>query len=257
MRTTLTRRTKVRFFVIMFLRRFLLWYTDCMTSEIENRFLVLIPALDAEATLPDLLPQVIEIAGREHIVVIDDGSTDDTSGVVASFGVRVLHHSENRGKGRALMTGLLHAREHGYQIAITIDADGQHLPYEMPGLIAASNDECLVVGQRSMNRTEMPTARRLSNFLTSLVISILGGVRVRDSQCGYRVLPVSLAELGPWFGSGFDWESEVLLVAAQRGLPIFQVPITTVYNQVSSSNIHPLADTLRFVRLAVRHWMLA
>ncbi|MFH1687844.1 MAG: glycosyltransferase family 2 protein [bacterium] len=222
-----------------------------MTSARDQEFLVLIPALDAESTLPELLPLVIKVVGQEHVVVIDDGSTDRTSDVAAACGVRVLRHTANRGKGRALVTGLQFACSDGYGFAVTMDADGQHLPREIPQLMRLARPGRIVVGRRSMKQGEMPIARRLSNFLTSLLVSILSGVRVRDSQCGFRVLPVQVAKLGPWSARSFDWETEVLIVATRQGFRVSQTGVTTVYGR-GSSHIRHLGDTVRFAMLIAR-----
>ena len=209
--------------------------------------LVVIPAYNAAGHLPELLSRVRRYVPPEDVLVVDDGSTDDTASVLASSGVSVQRHAVNRGKGAALATGFRYAMAHGYRAVLTMDADLQHLPEEIPGFLAADDGRSLLMGTRAMCPTLMPWLRRLTNNLTSLIVSLFSRQRIRDSQSGFRLIPVWVLRRLNLRSVNYDLESELLFKAAVLGCPVREVQVSTVY-EGSASYINPLVDTLRFIR---------
>jgi hypothetical protein len=142
----------------------------------------------------------------------------------------------------------LHAEANGYRAVITVDADLQHSPESITSFLQNYDENSLVLGCRRISLGNMPLDRWLSNNLTSLVISIFSRKLIRDSQCGFRMYPVSFLRKLTLNSDRFDLESEILFKSGMLGMKITQVEIPTIYNK-NSSYINHLADTLRFIRL--------
>lgn len=188
----------------------------------------------------------------DEVVVVDDGSCDGTADAAAAAGARVIGHETNRGKGAALETGLSWARRSGCAAAVTLDADGQHDPAEIPRLEEGLRKGAdIVLGTRMHARRGMPPLRAFTNFVTSLVTSCIAGRRITDSQSGFRLFRMATAGALVATGSRFEGETEVLVMAARKGMKIREVPITTIYG-TEESKINPLADTGRFIIMALR-----
>jgi glycosyltransferase involved in cell wall biosynthesis len=189
-------------------------------------------------------------AQRVRILVVDDGSSDGTADVARGAGAEVLVHEVNKGKGGALATGNRWAVAQGLEWVYTMDADGQHLPTEMPSFLAAAaaGPYDVVVGNRMDATRDMPWIRKKTNEFTSWVVSRLAGVRIPDSQNGYRLFRVACLEGLELRTTRYDTESEVLVRLARRGYRIGSVPVSTIYGDEKSS-INPFVDTGRFFRL--------
>ncbi len=209
--------------------------------------LVLVPAYNAAAHLTELIERLRRYVCDENILFINDGSSDDTLDLLKQLKVNYISFPENRGKGAALTAGFDHAIEKGYRSVLTIDADLQHLPEEIPRFFALDDGQHLVMGTRDIDLKKMPFARWLSNNLCSLIISIFSTQRVRDSQSGYRLIPTSVLRALPLRTVGYDFESEMLFKAGVIGCPMGEARVTTVY-EGSQSYINPFLDTTRFIR---------
>jgi len=211
---------------------------------------VAIPAYCAAPTLPTLLDRLRRCWDGE-VLVVDDGSTDETSAVARRFGVRVVRHHRNYGKGQALATAFQFALDHGFAGVITLDADLQHPPELIPRFLQALARADLVVGSRRHALSLMPRDRQLSNRLTSLVLSVLTGVNIPDSQSGYRALRTSLLpRLFPLWTTRYETESEILFKALRLGARVAFVPVPVISS--TTSHIHRGMDTLRFLNLVFR-----
>jgi glycosyltransferase involved in cell wall biosynthesis len=217
------------------------------------RALALIPAYDEAATIEAVVAGV-RAAGLDALVV-DDGSRDATGALAAGAGARVLRHERNRGKGAALASGFAWALERGYDAVLTLDADLQHDPREAPRFLerAARGPWDVLCGTRMRRRRGMPFVRWATNACMSNLISLVAGVRLTDTQCGYKLLTRRALALVPLEAERFDVESEILLRAAEAGLRIGEVPVATIYREGRRSRIRPLRDTLRFLRLVALH----
>ncbi|MCB2202097.1 glycosyltransferase family 2 protein [bacterium] len=218
-----------------------------MTTDHAYDTLVLIPAYNAARHLPDLIPRLRTYVCDSNLLVVNDGSTDTTESILVEHGIRHLFFPANRGKGAALRAGFTYAIDNGYRSVLTLDADLQHPPESLPAFYAIDNGRTLAIGTRRINHRSMPLSRRWSNNLTSLIVSIFSARRIRDSQSGYRLIPVELLRHVRLTSDRFDLESQLLFQAGAFDIPIVEVPIDTVYTG-AGSHISHVADTARFIR---------
>ncbi len=225
-------------------------------SSFRSIVAAVIPAFHEEKHIGDVVRRTRQ--QLDHVLVIDDGSGDETHNLAREAGAEVAIHSENRGKGEAIRTGLRYWLDRQLEFVIVLDADGQHRPEEIERFVAAAvsaNGTKLIVGNRMNDIARMPLVRRIVNRYMSNKISRVCGQEIPDTQCGFRMLH---RDLIPDLLSGanrFDYETEMLIVASRKNCRIDSVPITTVYSDEVSS-IHPLRDTLRFFKLMRRYQTL-
>jgi glycosyltransferase involved in cell wall biosynthesis len=212
-----------------------------------------IPAYNAGPHLAAVIEKVARHVPRGRIVVVDDGSTDDTRTAAAQAGARVVAHPENRGKGAAIRTGIAEAATLGVPYAILLDADGQHNPDEIPAFVARARatGADLVVGNRLGASRNMPWLRLATNHVTSGVVSLLAGRRVPDSQNGYRLIRLAHFARFPLTTSRYEIESEMIIRAGRAGGKIASVPVETIYAG-EKSFINPFVDTYRFLRMVAK-----
>ena len=226
-----------------------------MPQPFANRSNVagLIPAFCEERYIRDVANRAL--LQLDHVVVVDDGSIDRTFAEAQDTAVQVLRHDQNQGKGAAIKTGVraLLARE-AAEFFLVLDGDGQHLPEEIPHFLDAANQSgaLMIVGNRMEDAEKMPFVRRCTNRYMSWTISRVIGQRVPDSQCGFRMFHRSLAaEFLKSESAAFDFETEMLAIAARKGATIAAAAVSTVYGD-EVSKIHPWRDTLKFFRLLRR-----
>ena len=215
-------------------------------STTDGPILALIPAYDEGPRIG----AVVEAASRHlPVVVIDDGSHDDTADRARAAGATVLAQDTNAGKGAALRRGFRHALEAGAPVVVTLDADGQHDPAEIPAFLerwAVRRPE-LIIGQRDLR--SMPSVRRLSNALGGLALAVALGRTVPDNQSGYRLIGRTLMRaLLDSEEQGFEFEVEMIARCIALGLPIDSVPIRTIYAG-EPSHIRPWRHFTEFVRV--------
>jgi glycosyltransferase involved in cell wall biosynthesis len=214
----------------------------------ENReaVLALIPAYNEAAGI------VAVVAGaRAHlpVLVVDDGSVDATASLAERAGAQVLRQVPNQGKGAALTAGFRWAIEHGYAAVLTLDADGQHDPAEIPGFLSAyrAQQADLVIGQRDFSR--MPPARRLANTLGRWSFSWAVGASIPDNQSGYRLVSRRLMQaLLESTEQGFEYEVEMIAICVRRSYKLAWVPIRTIYAG-EASHIRPLHHIGNYLRI--------
>jgi len=220
------------------------------------RVIAVIPAHD-EA--PRVGPVVRGALQALPVVVVDDGSDDETADVARRAGATVLVQRPNQGKGSALRAGFRYALELGAEAVVTLDADGQHDPAEIPSLLAArlaggDGDDAsaaeLVIGQRRF--AEMPPVRRLSNSIGTVALSAALGHWVPDNQSGYRVIGRRLMQaMLASRDDGFAFEVEMIAVCLREGWPIAWAPIRTIYGE-ERSHIRPLRHLREFLAVTAR-----
>ena len=219
--------------------------------------IALIPAYNAA----HLVGPVIEEA-KKHlpVVVVDDGSKDDTAAVAEAAGARVIRQVPNQGKGAGLKNGFRWALENGISAVVTLDADGQHDPTEIPKLLEAWRRDRpdLVVGARDYD--QMPFVRRLSNKVGRRAIEWALGAEVKDNQSGYRVIGSRvMRELIDHGESGFEFEVWMIVLCVKNGWKMSWVPIRTIYGD-QGSHIKPIDHvvgyfrTVSAIRAARRSW---
>jgi glycosyltransferase involved in cell wall biosynthesis len=212
-----------------------------------------IPAYNAGAHLAGVIDRVARYVPRERIVVVDDGSHDDTRAVAERSGVVLVVHPKNRGKGAAIRSGIARADALAVPFTLLLDADGQHNPDDIPAFVARQRetDADLVVGNRLEMPAHMPWLRKATNHVTSAVVSLLAGRRVPDSQNGYRLLRLALFRRVPLTTSRYEIESEMIIRAGRAGARLASVPVETIYAGATSF-INPFVDTVRFLRMVAK-----
>ena len=218
-------------------------------------FIVLIPAYRAARQVADVIADVIasvpEAAG--HVLVIDDGSDDETSRIAEAAGASVLRHGRNRGKGAALMTGLTEARRRGYRAALTVDADGQH-PGDACAKVLHAPTGALVLGVRDLAGAGAPKKNRFSNGISNFFLSRFAGIPLADTQCGLRRYPVDETLALMPQETGYAFEAEIVLLAAAAGLAIEQVDIRVIYPPENERVTHfdAVKDPARIILAVLR-----
>ncbi|MBN1406880.1 MAG: glycosyltransferase family 2 protein [Calditrichaceae bacterium] len=215
---------------------------------------VLIPAYNAENTIAQLIDQIKELNIKpEKIIVVDDGSEDQTPNLIKDKVDSVITIKENKGKGFALRNGFNEfLKSNTSDYLICIDADLQHPVSYISKFVeyAEKRKSKFIIGKRDRKFGIMPFSRILSNSTTSLILSIISNQKIEDSQCGFRLIhrealcKLSLQE------NGFQLESEMIIKAAKQKISIDFIKIPTIYNG-HISNINHLGDTIRFIRLVL------
>jgi glycosyltransferase involved in cell wall biosynthesis len=214
------------------------------------RILALIPGYEEGPRIGAVVEATLR---RLPVLVVDDGSKDDTAANAEAAGATVIRQVPNQGKGAALRAGFRHALDEGYDAVVTLDADGQHAPDEIPRFVAAFGAPGahgprpeLIVGRRDFSR--MPLVRRASNTVGTAVFSWAMGRHIPDNQSGYRLLGRRLmaATLGST-ETGFEFEVEMIAVCLRNGWTLDWVPISTIYAG-EPSHVKPLAHLRHFVR---------
>lgn len=211
-----------------------------------------IPAFQAEETVGDVVRGTLELVAE--VLVVDDGSTDSTSSAACTMGARVVRHRRNLGKGSALRTAFTDLLARGFSTVITLDADGQHLPGEIPRLLeGARGGADLVLGSRTHLFAEMHPLRRASNRGSSWAISCIAGTAVLDAQSGFRLYTRNLLERTGFPESRFEAESAVIVRAGRLGFRVTCVPVALgVVDGRATSHYRPLADSLRIAGAVIR-----
>ena len=217
------------------------------------RVMALIPARDSEATVGEVVRGLQRALPEATVLVVDDGSADETSGAARAAGADVIRHEVNRGKGAALQTGFDEAVRRGAERVITLDADRQHDPSRAPQLLLALEGADIVIGSRDRDRTGMPWIRRATNSVMTWIVSHLARHRIPDTQSGFRAVRSSVFTAVRPGSQRFEYESEFLIEAGRKGFTFGSVAIPTLYN-APGSHIRPFRDTLRFIRLLFRRW---
>ncbi len=223
------------------------WRRPTVYGSAVASILALIPAYQEG---PRIAAVVEQAQVHLSVVVVDDGSTDDTADRAEAAGALVLRQLPNAGKGAALRRGFGHALDHEADAVVTLDADGQHDAAEIPRFLAAYENGRpeLIIGRR--NFRTMPPVRRLSNTLGGLVFSAAVGRRVADNQSGYRLIGRRLmTALLDSDESGFEFEVEMIARCIALGLPIADVPIRTIYAG-EPSHIRPWRHFTEFLRVS-------
>ena len=206
--------------------------------------LAVIPCYNDDSYLSNLIPDVKRYL--DDVLIIDDGSKNKIND---NYNCNIIRNCKNRGKGYSIKKALRYAKTNGFSHIITLDSDGQHSPDCIPDFISINPMVDLVLGKREFNKS-MPVHRRLSNKLTSLIVSLFANHNVYDSQCGFRRYKVDSFSEVTSRENGFQYESEVLIKGLKLGR-IVHVDIPTIYSDEKSS-INNLYDTIKFIRLVFR-----
>jgi glycosyltransferase involved in cell wall biosynthesis len=211
----------------------------------------LIAAFNEEAHVADVVKGTAPHASP--VVVIDDGSTDNTAAMARDAGAIVISHDRNRGKGCAIRTGLEYVLKQNCSYVLFLDADLQHDPVEIPRLVARAEQghSEFVIGEREFKKDGMPTARFHANVIGSVILSRFIGADVADSQSGFRLIRADLLRRVQLTGTGYEIETEMLIKLVRAGAAVDRVTIRRLQYEGAHSKIRPIWDTTRTCLLAV------
>ena len=215
----------------------------------------LIPAFNEAATIAEVVTGV-----RPHVqavVVVDDGSADETASRAEAAGARVIRHAENRGKGHAVRSGLAQILALDFSHVLLMDGDGQHRPDDVPKMLEAARTSGadLVVGARVFDKAQMPRSRYYSNTIGSRALSSFIGSPIDDSQSGFRLIRCDTLRGLTLTATGYEIETEMLIKLARKGVSMTSVPVTLSYG--AKSKLRPIRDTTRTCFLAVYYRFLS
>jgi glycosyltransferase involved in cell wall biosynthesis len=213
-----------------------------------GEIIALIPAYNEGRYIADVVRNTL---GHVPAVVVDDGSSDNTVAEAEKAGAEVIRHVLNKGKGQALNTGFDYAVQRGVDAAITLDADGQHDPDEIPLFIEAfrAGKGDIIIGKRDFS--QMPAKNQFGNRTGTFLLSLAMGRPIPDNQSGYRLLSRPVMEQVRPSSDRFEAEVEILLRAQLAGFRLAWVPIRTIYND-KKSHFRPIQDSALFLGMAAR-----
>jgi glycosyltransferase involved in cell wall biosynthesis len=212
----------------------------------NERAVALVPAFNAEATIAAVIRDCKQFI--DEVIVVDDGSSDGTADAARAAGADVVCQPWNRGKGAALKTGFAHALSEGFDVVVTLDADGQHLAREIPKFLAAraESNADLIIGGRAHLFGEMLPRRRMANRFSAAAIAWASRTNVTDSQSGFRLYSAKLLRSVRLRTDGYDLESEVIVHAGCLGFKVLTIPIDLGFvDGEATSHYKPLGDTFR------------
>lgn len=213
---------------------------------------IVIPAYNAEKTIGGVIKELIGYGFKKsNIIVINDGSKDNTEDVTRSQDVTLVKHEKNMGKGAALRNGFAAAGQMNLKKVFVIDADAQHRVSETDAFLKLNGHYDMIIGERTDILSAMPLDRMVTNRTVNLVVSLLSGVRTTDVQCGFRYVDLKIFDKVQLRTNNYQTESEMVIRAARNKYKIGFVPVTTIYAG-EKSYINPLLDTWRFINMAVR-----
>ena len=217
---------------------------------------ILVPTFNNAKTLATLLTDLM--AFEAYIVVINDGSTDDTEKILARFpGVHSVSYYSNHGKGYALRLGFRIAVKQGFEYAISIDSDGQHFAKDIPAFLnlLERNPGSLIIGARNMDQYSVPAKSSFGHRFSNFWYRVETGIEFPDTQSGFRLYPVSRLQYMTFITRRFEFEIEVIVRAAWKGIPVISVPVSVYYAPPEEriSHFRPFID---FTRISILNTIL-
>lgn len=217
----------------------------------NNIIIAIIPAYNEEKNIKKVIENCKKYVHK--IIVIDDGSTDNTVQVIQNMDVITIRNRENKGKTEAVKIGFVRGLKEGAGIFVLLDADGQHNPAEIPYFLKnIQGGFDLVIGARKFDRNIMPVPRMLANSISSYLVSLICGIKIEDSQSGYRVLRKEVIEKITLTSKRFQVDTEMIIKAARCGFKVGFVQIETIYHYEAKSKVNQIIDPLKFVMLLIK-----
>ncbi len=223
-----------------------------MKNDMQIKPVVIIPTYDNGKTVCQVIEDVRKYI--RDIIVVDDGSRDETAELLRGLAdITVVTHEKNRGKGRALKSGFAKARELGFTHAITLDADGQHYPSDLPAFLrlVAERPQAIIVGSRDLRADGMPSKNTFANKFSNFWFRLYTGIAIPDTQTGFRAYPLDCLQGLRLLTSRYEAELELLIFAAWHNTPLVPLPIRVHYQPKSERVTHfrPVADFARITLL--------
>ncbi|MDC9723552.1 MAG: DUF2062 domain-containing protein [Urechidicola sp.] len=230
-------------------------HQEILTELSDLKCCVLIPTYNNEKTLHKVIESVL--AYTSDIIIINDGSTDSTSTILENFPSLIqIHFLMNKGKGMALRAGFKKAFADGFDYAITIDSDGQHYADDIPVFVneIKNNEGALLIGSRNMSHESVPGGSSFGNKFSNFWFWAETGIKLNDTQSGFRLYPLKLMNAMKFYTSKFEFEIESIVKASWRGVVVKNVPIKVLYNDERVSHFRPYKD---FARISVLNtWLI-
>ena len=228
----------------------------CKELFSEKKCCVIIPTYNNHQTVEKLINDVLEYT--DQIVVVNDGSTDNTEEILNKFNqIDIVSYPKNKGKGYALRKGFRFAWTKGYEYAITIDSDGQHFASDLPNFVKAidENPNAIIIGNRNMEQEGIPEKSSFGNRFSNFWFKFETGITVPDTQSGYRLYPLKPLSKMIFFTRKYEFEIEVIVRAAWKGVDVIDVPIKIFYapKETRVSHFRPVRD---FSRVSVLNTVL-
>jgi glycosyltransferase involved in cell wall biosynthesis len=218
----------------------------------RDKVAVIIPAYNESRFIGSVVLSACRYAST--VIVVDDGSTDDTAEIAGAAGAIILHHASNTGKGTALNTGFEHARKNtGAQVIVMIDGDGQHNPAEIPLLVQPILDgrADVAIGSRFLEaKSKIPKWRQFGQHALTIATNLGSSSNFTDSQSGFRAFARSVLDVFRFDSRGFSVESEMQFMVHEVGLRVIEAPITVVYSEPAKRN--PVAQGLQVINGLLR-----
>lgn len=204
----------------------------------RNDILAVIPTYNNEKTVARVIADVRRYCA--HVLVVNDGSTDSTAQILAAEGVGTISYAPNRGKGYAIRRALRYAEEHGYRYMITIDSDGQHFASDIPKFVEEieKTPDALLVGARNLRSDNMPGKNTFANKFSNFWFRVETGMRLDDTQSGFRLYPVRRMKGMRFLTRRYEFEVEVLVRAAWRGIAVRNIPVNVFYPEKDERVTH-------------------
>ncbi len=221
------------------------------TKNQAPTFCVIVPTYNNQNTIKAVLQDILAIT--THVIVINDGSTDSTEEILNGFtNILKITYADNQGKGHALKLGLNKAIAEGYDYAISIDSDGQHFASDIPKLVAkiTKEPEKLIMGSRNMDAEGIPGKSSLGNRISNFWFMAETGIKLSDTQTGFRAYPLEPIKDMRFFTKKFEFEVEVIVRLAWKNVEFSEVPIRVAYPEERVSHFRPFQD---FSRISVLH----
>ncbi|KJD32113.1 b-glycosyltransferase [Tamlana nanhaiensis] len=219
---------------------------------------VIIPTYNNQKTLARVIDGVLNYSN--HVIVVNDGSTDDTSNILKNYTdrVEVITFDKNKGKGKALREGFKLAIKKGYEFAITIDSDGQHFPEDIPNFVKAleshPDKNLLLIGSRNMSQEGVPKKSSFGNKFSNFWFWFETGIKLDDTQSGFRLYPLHIIETRKFFTNKFEFEIEVIVRLAWAGVAVKNMPVKVLYDLSERvTHFRPVKD---FARISVLNTVL-
>lgn len=213
---------------------------------------MVIPTYNNEHTLKQVIDGVLQFT--QHVIIINDGSTDSTAQILKDFSqLQQIHLKKNKGKGNALRMGFKLAETLNYHFAITIDSDGQHFPEDIPVFVneleKSENKNIILIGARNMSQENVPKKSSFGNKFSNFWFWVETGIKLQDTQSGYRLYPLKALKKLKFYTSKFEFEIEVIVKSVWSGVSIKNVPIRVLYHQTNRvSHFRPFKD---FTRISI------
>ena len=231
--------------------------TSCKEKLDELNIVIVVPTYNNAKTIGGVLSDIKQYAN--HIIVVNDGSTDDTAQILSEIeGIEIITHQRNSGKGTALKNGLCKAKDDGYRYAITIDSDGQHFASDIPTFVKEieATPDTLLVGGRNIQADNMPGKNTFANKFSNFWFKLETGVKLPDTQSGYRLYPLQLMNVQKWYYTAkYEFELEALVFASWGGVEVRNIPINVYYPPEGErvSHFRPWRD---FTRISILNTIL-